>query len=189
MNAQPASILIVDDEPNILKALNRLLRPYQVVSADSGEQALVLAGKQPFDLVISDYRMPGMDGISFLMKFMVLQPDAVRLILTGYADLEATQQAINEIGVFRFLNKPWNNHEIVNAVEKGLELKRVLLENRRLADQVRDQQTRLDQQEAILRALEAEEPGITKVNWGPDGSIILDPADLDDNEPLNDWKR
>jgi len=179
MNDQTAKILLVDDEPNVLKALCRQLRNYDLVTASSGEEALLIAKNATFDLVISDYRMPYMDGISFLIQFAQIQPDAVRLILTGYADLEATLHAINDIGVFRFINKPWNNYEIINAVEKGLELKRILLENRMLADQVRKQQSRLDQQAAILRALEAEEPGITKVNWAPDGSIIVDDMDIE----------
>lgn len=184
MNPETASILLVDDEPNVIKSLSRLLRGYTLVTASSGEEGLAIAEQNAFDLVISDYKMPGMDGISFLSKFMLMQPDAVRLILTGYADLETTQTAINDIGVFRFINKPWNNQEVINAVEKGLELKYVLLENRRLADQVRQQQALLNQQEAILRALEAEEPGITKVNWAPDGSIILDVEGLDDDDIL-----
>ena len=190
MNDQTAKILLVDDEPNVLKALSRLLRDYELTTASSGEEALLIAENSTFDLVISDYRMPGMDGISFLIMFAQLQPDAVRLILTGHADLEGTLHAINDIGVFRFINKPWSNLEILHAVEKGLELKRVLLENRTLANQVREQQARLKQQEAILRALEAEEPGITKVNWGPDGAIILDEAslegDIDDLSLMSD---
>ncbi len=186
MNDQTAKILLVDDEPNVLKALCRQLRNYDLVTASSGEEALLIAKNATFDLVISDYRMPYMDGISFLIQFAQIQPDAVRLILTGYADLEATLHAINDIGVFRFINKPWSNLEIMHAIDKGLEMKRILLENRTLANQVREQQTRLNQQEAILRALEAEEPGITKVNWGPDGAIILDEASLgeDDGDDL-----
>lgn len=179
MKLETPKILLVDDEANILKALARVLRLYDLTSASSGEDALVLAKAQAFDLVISDYRMPGINGIEFLSQFMLIQPDAIKIILTGYADLESTLMAINEIGVFRFINKPWNNYEIINAVEKALELKWVLEENRRLADQVRKQQSRLDQQLSILKALEAEEPGITKVNWAPDGSIILDNIDID----------
>jgi len=178
MNAEPAKILLVDDEPNILKALSRILRSHALSTAFSGEEALLAAEQNDFDLVITDYKMPDMDGISFLMKFSVLQPDAIRIILTGYADLETTLHAINEVGVFRFINKPWMNHEIINAVEKGLELKRILLENRNLADQIRRQQARLNQQESILRSLEAEDPGITKVNWSEDGSIILEEEDV-----------
>jgi response regulator RpfG family c-di-GMP phosphodiesterase len=179
MKLETPTILLVDDEANILKALSRVLRFYDLTLASSGEDALSLAKQKQFDVVISDYRMPGINGIEFLSQFMIIQPNAMKLILTGYADLESTLMAINEIGVFRFINKPWNNFEIINAVEKALELKWVLSENRRLADQVRRQQSRLDQQVAILRALETEEPGITKVNWSEDGSIILDDIDIE----------
>lgn len=179
MNGETANILLVDDELNVLKALSRILREYDPITVQSGEEALLLAHDVEFDLVISDYRMPGMNGVVFLKNFMQAQPDAIRMILTGYADLESAQNAINEAGVFRFLNKPWNNFEISNAVTVGLEHKRVLQENKRLADQVRKQQALLKEQEAILKALEAEEPGITRVNWGPDGSIILDEDDYE----------
>ena len=181
MNNVTANILLVDDEPNILKALARTLKHYSVTTASSGEEALDLARIQPFDIVFSDYRMPEMDGIQFLENFMLIQPDAIRIIVTGYADLDAAQTAINTLGVFRFINKPWSNIEIIHAVEKGLELKWLLFENKQLADQVRQQQARLNEQEAILKALEKEEPGITKVNWTEDGSIILDESEFEDD--------
>lgn len=181
MNTETAKILIVDDEPNILRALARVLKHYSITTASCGQEALSLAAVTEVDIVISDYKMPEMDGISFLEKFMTIQPDAIRMIVTGYADLDAAQNAINRLGVFRFINKPWNNIEILNAVEKGLELKRILQENRELADQVRRQQAQLNQQESILKALEAEEPGITKVNWAADGSIILDESEYYDD--------
>ncbi len=171
-------ILLVDDEPNVLRSLSRILKKYAITTFTSGEEALLLAKEQQFDLVISDFRMPGMDGVDFLCKFMRLQPDAIRIILTGYADLESAQAAINSAEVYRFINKPWNNFEISNAVECGLEHKRILLENRRLADQVREQQKMLDEKDAILMALESEEPGITQVNWSDNGAIILDEEDL-----------
>ncbi len=179
MNEQDIKILLVDDEPNVLKSLSRLLKQYHLITASCGEEALLLAKAQSFDLVISDYRMPGINGVDFLIRFKHIQPDAIRMVLTGYADLEGVQHAINDAEVFRFINKPWNNLEIVNAVENGLDHRRILLENRMLADQVRAQQALLDEKEAILRALEAEEPGITKVNWGTDGSIILDEKDFE----------
>lgn len=179
MNEQDIKILLVDDEPNVLNALSRLLKQYHLTTASSGEEALILAMERPFDVVISDYRMPGLDGVEFLIRFKHLQPDAIRMVLTGYADLEGTQHAINEAEVFRFINKPWNNLEILNAVEKGLEHRRILLENRALADQVRAQQALLDEKDRILKALEAEEPGITHVNWAEDGSIILDDEDFE----------
>lgn len=180
MNNETPKILLVDDEPNILKSLARILKHYSTTTATSGQEALALAQHIQFDLVISDYRMPEMDGITFLEKFMAMQPDAVRIIFTGYADLEAAQSAINKLGVYRFLDKPCNNIDMIQAVEQGLQLKRILLENQSLADQVRHQQALLNEQDTILKALEAEEPGITKVNWAPDGSIILDESDYDD---------
>lgn len=179
MNEPVIKILIVDDEPNVLRALSRLLNQYDTSLAISGEKALLLAEKQTFDLVISDYMMPGMNGIEFLILFKRMQPDAIRVVLTGFANLECVQQAINEAEVFRFINKPWSNLEILSMVENGLSHKRMLLENRMLADKVRDQQIFLDEKEAIFMALEAEEPGITKVNWSEDGAIILDEKDYE----------
>lgn len=178
-NAGQTCILLVDDEPYVLKSLSRLLRNYHVITAGSGTEALFLAEQKSFDLVLTDYRMPGLDGIEFLIRFKKIQPDAARLVLTGYADLHAIQAAINKAEVFRFINKPWNEIEVRNAIENALEHRRILLENRALADEVRRQKALLAEKDAILRALEAEEPGITKVNWGADGSIIIDEADLD----------
>lgn len=180
MDEQDINILLVDDEPNVLKALSRLLKQYHLTTASSGEEALLLAKERGFELVISDYRMPGMNGIDFLILFKLLQPDAIRIVLTGYADLEGAQHAINEAQVFRFINKPWSNLEILHVVESGLAHRNILMENRALADQVRAQQKLLDEKDALLKALEAEEPGITHVNWADDGSIILDEKDLED---------
>lgn len=180
---EESRILLVDDEPNVLRALSRLLRNYQLVTFTCGEDALLAARDRTFDMVISDYRMPGLDGVEFLTFFKVLQPDAIRIILTGYADLKGIQHAINDAEVFRFINKPWNNLEILNAVTRGLEHKQMLLENRTLASEVRRQHDLLQEKDAILHALEAKDPGITKVNWGPDGSIIMDDEDYDFDNP------
>ena len=179
MNDPDTKILIVDDEPNVLKALSRLLKRYQLTTAGGGEEALLLAKEQAFDLVITDYRMPGLNGIDFLILFKRLQPEAIRVVLSGLADLEGAQHAINEAEVYRFINKPWSDLEISSIVENGLTHKRILAENKLLADKVRAQQKQLDEKDAILRALEAEEPGITKVNWSDDGAIILDEKDLE----------
>ena len=172
-------LLLVDDEPNVLRSINRLLRAYDVTALTSPEEALSVAREIEFDLVISDFRMPGMDGVSFLTKFMKIQPDSIRIILTGHADLESAQTAINEANVYRFINKPWNNIELTDAVSSGLEHKHILLENSRLADQVREQQELLSEKDAILNALEKEEPGITHVDWEEDGSIKINEEDYE----------
>lgn len=172
-------ILLVDDEPNVLRAISRLLRDYDITALTSAEEALMITKQVKFDLVISDYRMPGMNGVQFLIKLMAIQPETIRMILTGYADLESAQTAINEAGIYRFINKPWNNVEIINAVKSGLAYQRILLENSRLANQVREQQALLNEKDSLLKALEEEEPGITQVNWADDGSIILNEEDYE----------
>lgn len=179
-------IMLVDDEENILNALRRVL------TSDSGDRDLALrvetfaspqaalrcAESSAFDLVISDYRMPGMNGVEFLKAFKRLQPNAARLILSGYADLDGLIGAVNEVHIYRFLGKPWHDFELKSAIAQALAYRDMLLENQRLADQVRVQQGRLSRQELALRHLEEESPGITKVNWGPDGSVIIDDEDL-----------
>lgn len=172
-------IMLVDDEPNVLRSLSRLLKDYQLITFTCGEEALSAAQKTPVDMVISDYRMPGMNGVEFLTFFRAIQPGAIRMILTGYADMNGIQHAINDAEVFRFINKPWNPIEIFNAVTRGLEHRQMLLENQALANEVRRQRLLLEEKEAILNALEKEEPGITKVNWAADGSIIIDLKDYD----------
>lgn len=178
MNQHDIHLLIVDDEPNVLKALSRLFKQYHLSTANNSEEALLLAEQQPFDVVITDYRMPGINGVDFLILFKRLQPDAIRIVLSGLADLEGVQSAINDAEVFRFINKPWSNLEMVSVVENGLAHRKLLLENKALADQVRAQQKLLAEKDAMIKALEDEEPGITKVNWAKDGSIILDDPDL-----------
>lgn len=128
-------ILIVDDEANVLNALQRELRGmYQVETFDSPEAALEHCRETQFDLVIADYKMPGMDGIEFLKRFERLQPDAVRLVLSGQADFDAVAGSINEAHVFRFIEKPWNGAELAATLAQALAHRETLLDNRRLAE-------------------------------------------------------
>ncbi len=183
-------IMLVDDEVNILKALRRLLVAtpctydgmvfnLQVESFSTPEGALARAQDTAFDLVLSDYRMPGMDGVQFLSAFREIQPEAARLVLSGYADLNALMGAINQAQIYRFLSKPWNDYELVSAIAQALAYRHLLLENQRLADQVRVARGVMTAEELERKRLELESPGITQVNWGPDGSVILDPDLLD----------
>jgi DNA-binding NtrC family response regulator len=185
-------IMLVDDEENILKALRRLFSSpsfqdsdnsgFQVEIFTSPLQALQRAEDGvAFDLVISDYRMPEMDGVAFLKAFRQIQPDAERLILSGYADLEALVGAINEAQIFRFVSKPWHDYELKSAVTQALAHHDLLRDNQQLADQVRLQIGVISKQEMALRRLEEESPGITKVHWGEDGSVIFDESELSDS--------
>jgi response regulator RpfG family c-di-GMP phosphodiesterase len=130
----PWNLLCVDDEPNILSALRRLLRPhgYQVTIAVSGAQALAIMEEQPFDLVISDMRMPEMDGAQFLEQVKRRWPDTVRLLLTGYADVTSTVDAINKGEIYRYISKPWDDEELVQIVRQALERKALEREKVRL---------------------------------------------------------
>lgn len=175
-------ILLVDDEPNILSALRRLFAnplpgggKLTVESFSSPREALGRAAEgAAFDAVISDYRMPEMNGVDFLNAFQAIQPNAVRLILSGYTDFEALLGAINQAHIYRFIAKPWHDAELRTALEQALAHHDLLLENQRLADEVRAQRGVISRQEMELRRLEAESPGITKVNWGPNGEVLLD---------------
>ena len=184
-------VMLVDDEESILKSLRRLLRVAPCTSGNktytlevepftSAKEALSRAHEEEFDLFVSDYRMPEMDGIEFLKAAREIQPDAARLILSGYADLNALIRAVNEVGIERFIGKPWNDYELLAAIGQALAHRELLQENRQLANLVR-----LEMGDTTPEALEAErlehlEPGITQVNWGPDGSVLLDPDLLKD---------
>ncbi|MGV5565919.1 HD domain-containing phosphohydrolase [Burkholderia pseudomallei] len=127
-------ILIVDDEPSILSALKRLLRTarYQVVTAESGAAALDVLAVGEVDLIISDMRMPCMTGAEFLARAQTLHPDTMRILLTGYSEIDAVVSAINEGGVYRYLNKPWDDHDLLLTVRQALEQRRLRQETARL---------------------------------------------------------
>jgi len=132
--AVPASILFVDDEPSILSALRRLFRPhgYKILTAESGAAGLAVLEQEPVDMVISDMRMPEMDGAQFLEQVRIRKPDTMRILLTGYADVTSTINAINKGEIYRHISKPWDDNDILLIVQKALEHKRLEDENQRL---------------------------------------------------------
>lgn len=177
-------IMLVDDEINVLTALKRsLLRiPIDELDGDrpdietfiSARQAIARVKRMPVDLIISDYRMPEMSGVEFLSEVVEAQPDVARIILSGNADLDAVVDAINKVQIFRFVGKPWHDFELRTAVVQALAARALVMENRRLADLVRVQYSKISRREAELRRLEAESPGITRFSLLPDGSIAID---------------
>jgi response regulator RpfG family c-di-GMP phosphodiesterase len=132
--AEPATLLFVDDEANILSALKRLFRPlgYRIFTAESGAEGLEVFEQNPIDLVISDMRMPEMSGAEFLEKVRSKWPDAMRILLTGYADVTSTIAAINKGEIYRYIAKPWDDNDIVLMVKHALERKNLELEKQRL---------------------------------------------------------
>ena len=150
--SSPATLLLVDDEVNILKALTRLLRPagYQLLTAENGAEALTLLARQPVDLVLSDMRMPVMDGAVFLARVREHWPETMRLLLTGHADMQQTVQAINQGEIYRYIAKPWSDQELLLTVQQALEQQQLKRENRRLLVLTAEQNEALRQANATL---------------------------------------
>lgn len=131
-----ARILCVDDEPNILQAFVRQLRKFDVVTAPGAEPGLKAVDKAgPFAVVMSDFRMPGMNGIQFLAKVRERSPNTVRIMLTGQADLSAAAQAVNEGNIFRFLLKPCPSDVLTQALHAAVEQYRLMNTERQLLEQ------------------------------------------------------
>lgn len=121
---RPATILIVDDDELVLSSLRgvfTLQTDYEVAEATDPLKALEILERQPLDVVVSDFLMPQMNGIEFLKQVRRLQPEAVRLLLTGYADKENAIRAINEVGLYHYIEKPWDNQAMLNIIRNGLE--------------------------------------------------------------------
>lgn len=148
-------ILCVDDERSVLMSLKRLLRggQYDVSIAESGQEGLALIEKEaPFDLIISDMRMPEMDGAEFLATSVKTAPDSIRILLTGYADQEATVRAINDGKVFRYLHKPWDNDELKTIIEEAITLKQENDNQGDLNERLKNTLVKIKQESADLKA-------------------------------------
>ena len=117
----PVKILCVDDERNVLRALERIFLDddYEIVTAGSGEEGLEIMTESGdcFQVVISDYRMPVMNGVEFLKAVYERWPDSVRIVLSGYADAGAIVAAINEGHIYKFIPKPWNDEELRETIQ------------------------------------------------------------------------
>lgn len=130
------TVLCVDDEANILSALKRLFRlaGYRILTATSGQEGLSIVEQEggSVDLILSDMRMPEMDGAAFLAAVRSRWPDIPRILLTGYADMESTVAAINEGQIYRYISKPWNDSEVLLIARDALERKALEREKARL---------------------------------------------------------
>jgi len=140
-------LLFVDDEESITKALRRLFRKeeYDIYTAASGQEGLDRLREvgKPFSLIISDQRMPEMNGAEFLEKAKGIFPQAIRILLTGYSDMDAMVDAINKGGIHRYFTKPWNDDDLLLQVRQSLEQYELVLENRRLLVLTRKQNKEL----------------------------------------------
>jgi response regulator RpfG family c-di-GMP phosphodiesterase len=152
--ADPPVVLFVDDEVSILSALRRLFRPqgYRVLLAESGKAGLAMLETEPVDLVVSDMRMPEMDGATLLEQVHQRWPTVGRILLTGYADINSTVAAINRGQIHRYIAKPWDDRELLMCVQDGLERRRLEKENRALQLLTQRQNDELQAMNADLAA-------------------------------------
>jgi two-component system probable response regulator PhcQ len=166
-------IMLVDDEVHVLSALQRTMRPFlqeyevEIETFSDPELAMLRCAEVSFDIVMSDYRMPGLTGADFLQMVKGIQPDAVRLMLSASTEFAEVSNAINRAEVFRYVAKPW----------EGEELKKVFLlafARRDEALKARPPVNAMSEEEREKHRLEAEEPGITQVRRDSDGSVYLD---------------
>jgi len=153
--ADAPALLCVDDEPNILSSLRRLFRSqgYRVLTATSGALGLAVLEQEPVDLVISDMRMPEMDGAQFLAAVRQRWPDTLRLLLTGYSDIHSIQDAINCGEIYRYVTKPWDDDDIVLIVRHAFERRQLEREKQRLEATIRQQNQEL---KTLNQSLEAK---------------------------------
>ena len=140
MENEEYTVLLVDDEEIVTTSISALLMletDYDVLVFNSPIEALEEMQHEEIDLVISDYLMPDMNGVEFLMEMKKLQPEAIRIILTAYADKENAIKAINEVGLYQFVEKPWDNDALLLLIRNGLR-------NRVLWRQLREKMGELD---------------------------------------------
>ncbi len=150
------TILVVDDEKDNLQLFIRTLRKnYNVLSADKGSEGLEILRNEKVDMIISDHKMPEMDGTDFLRYSIDLKPDAIRILVTAFADSEILVGAINEGKIHRYLRKPWTPPELLNIVEACFEIYQLNIDNHKLAGDLKE--LFLGTISAIMEALDAKD--------------------------------
>ena len=133
MEQRRHTLLIVDDEVDVLESLrHQFHRTYRVLTATTGGPAVSLLNEHEVQLILSDQRMPGMSGDAFLSQARQLQPDAIRMLFTGYADIQAVINAVNEGHIFRYILKPWDTVELEGIIRQAAEQYDLLAERKRL---------------------------------------------------------
>jgi len=145
LDAGTARILLVDDEVSVVQSLSALLEletPHEVMTETSPTRAAELVKVSPPDMVISDFLMPELDGVEFLLGVRRLYPASTLILLTGYADKENAIRAINQVGIFHYMEKPWDNEDLLTIIRNGLDKR---LQLHRLHEHARELEARCQQ--------------------------------------------
>jgi signal transduction histidine kinase len=154
MEQRRHTLLIVDDEVDVLESLrHQFHRTYRVLTASTGSQAVSLLNEHEVQLILSDQRMPGMSGDAFLSQARRLQPEAIRMLFTGYADIQAVINAVNEGHIFRYILKPWDTVELEGIIRQAADKYDLLAERKRLIAELQTANSQLLQaNEELARA-------------------------------------
>jgi len=142
-----STLLIVDDEENILRSLSRLFRrqDFKVLTATSGADALEILRTTPVSVILSDQRMPGMTGADFFSQVKTLYPRTIRLIMSGYTELESITSAINDGAIFKFLLKPWDDDKLLAHIQEAMSIHQLKSHNEKLIQQLAELNRKLEQ--------------------------------------------
>jgi diguanylate cyclase (GGDEF)-like protein len=163
-NRARPTLLLVDDEPSILSSLKRLLRNegYRIVTAASGSEGLQVLAEQAVDVIVSDQRMPGMTGVEFLRNVRQLYPDTVRIVLSGFTELQTVTDAVNAGAIYKFLTKPWDDVQLRTHIQEAFSYGAMANENRLLTLQVRTANQKLATVNRELECVLAQQRGEIK---------------------------
>lgn len=154
--SEDGTVLIVDDEEMVLSSLSSFLTletTYEVVTFTRAREAIEYIKAHDVDLVVSDFLMPEIDGLEFLRQVREMRPDVPRVILTGYADKENAIKAINEVGLYQYIEKPWNNDDLRLIIRNGIDRRRLVQRLGEKVSQINDAYSELQTiQQDILKA-------------------------------------
>lgn len=159
------TLLLVDDEPNILKSLNRVFRRegYTIFTANSGLEGIELLNQHDIAVILSDQRMPSMSGTEFLKKAKEIRPNSVRIVLSGFTDIESITTAINEGSIFKFLTKPWDDDQLKANIREAFELHSLKEKNEQLNREISEKNKALKITNDELRKTAAENERLIRV--------------------------
>lgn len=145
MSEQQIKVLYVDDEQNNLFSFKAIFRTdYRITTAISAEAAVAFLAKEEFHVIVTDQRMPGMTGVEFLESILETYPNPVRILLTGYTDINAVIDAVNKGKIFHYLNKPWDEEELRNTINTAYELYKAREEQKDITEKLANTNEQLE---------------------------------------------
>ncbi|MBD3318222.1 MAG: response regulator [Chitinivibrionales bacterium] len=159
------AILFVDDEANVLTAVERVFldEPYEILTAAGAKEGVKLLHEHQVSVIVSDMRMPEINGVEFLRRAARINPDSTRIVLSGFAELDDIKDAVNEGGIWRFITKPWNDYELRVTVRNAVDLYERTVERKRLLGELKDKNVELTKLNTDLERIVEERTCLVKI--------------------------